>query len=116
MKIDEKNYLKQLCNKNEKALEYVIDNYSAIVNVVIRNVLRSFENEGLIEECISDVFFSALDNIHKFKGDDNNFKNWIDGINKYKAIDYYRKYSHEKYRTSDIENHVIQDKILIGNI
>ena len=46
MKIDEKNYLKELCNKNEKVLEYVIDNYSAIVNVVIRNVLRFFENEG----------------------------------------------------------------------
>ena len=81
MKIDEKNYLKELCNKNEKVLEYVIDNYSAIVNVVIRNVLRFFENEGLIEECISDVFFGVWDNIY-----------------------------------SDIENHVIQDKILIGNI
>ncbi len=74
MKIDEKNYLKQLCNKNEKALEYVIDNYSAIVNVVIRNVLRSFENEGLIEECISDVLFGVWDNIYKFKEYDNNLK------------------------------------------
>lgn len=37
----------------------------------------------------------------------------MNGISKYKAINYYRKYSHEKYRTSDIENHVIQDKISI---
>ena len=74
MKIDEKNYLKELCNKNEKVLEYVIDNYSAIVNEVIRNVLRFFENEGLIEECISDVFFGVWDNIYKFKEYDNNLK------------------------------------------
>lgn len=57
MKINEENYLIELCKKNEKALEYIIDKYSAIVNGVVRKVLLPLENNGLIEECISDVFF-----------------------------------------------------------
>lgn len=109
MKINEDNHLIELHKKNEKALEYVVDKYSAIVNGVVRQVLMALENEELIEECISDVFFSIWSNIDKFKGDKNNFKNWIAGISKYKAIDYYRKYSHEKYKTVDIDNYAIHD-------
>ena len=109
MKINEENYLRELNNKNEKALEYVIDKYSAIVNGVIRKVLLPLENNGLIEECIYDVFLSVWDNIDKFKGDEDKFKNWIAGISKYKAIDYYRKYSNEKYKVNDIDNYVVKD-------
>lgn len=109
MKINEENYLIELCKKNEKALEYIIDKYSAIVNGVVRNVLLPLENNGLIEECISDVFFSVWNNIDKFSGENEKFKNWIVGISKYKAIDYYRKYSNEKYKTSDIDKYTLQD-------
>ena len=109
MKINEENYLIELCKKNEKALEYIIDKYSAIVNGVVRKVLLPLENNGLIEECISDIFFSVWNNIGKFSGENEKFKNWIAGISKYKAIDYYRKYSNEKYKTSDIDKHNLQD-------
>ena len=103
MKINEENYLIELCKKNEKALEYIIDKYSAIVNGVVRKVLLPLENNGLIEECISDIFFSVWNNIGKFSGENEKFKNWI------AAIDYYRKYSNEKYKTSDIDKHTLQD-------
>ena len=109
MKINEENYLIELCKKNEKALEYIIDKYSAIVNGVVRKVLLPLENNGLIEECISDIFFSVWNNIDKFSGENEKFKNWIAGISKYKAIDYYRKYSNEKYKTSDIDKHTLKD-------
>lgn len=69
MKINEENYLIELCKKNEKALEYIIDKYSAIVNGVVRKVLLPLENNGLIEECISDIFFSVWNNIGKFSGE-----------------------------------------------
>ena len=109
MKINEENYLIELCKKNEKALEYIIDKYSAIVNGIVRKVLLPLENNGLIEECISDIFFSVWNNIDKFRGENEKFKNWIAGISKYKAIDYYRKYSNEKYKTSDIDKHTLQN-------
>ena len=107
MKINEQNYLNELLNRNEEALEYIIDNYSALVNGVVRNVLNSLCNEGLIEECISDIFLGVWNNIDKFKGDNSKFKSWIAGISKYKAIDYYRKY--KKGQEDNIENYCISD-------
>ena len=115
MRINEENYLIELNNKNEQALEYVIDKYSAIVNGVVRKVLLPLENEGLIEECIYDVFLSVWNNIEKFKGDKDKFKNWIAGISKYKAIDYYRKYNNEKYKFHDIDNYVLKDNTSLEN-
>ena len=44
------------------------------------------------EECISDVLFLIWENIEGFNSKENNFKNWICAIAKYKAIDYKRKY------------------------
>ena len=105
----------ELNNKNEQALEYVIDKYSAIVNGVVRKVLLPLENVGLIEECIYDVFLSVWNNIEKFKGDKDKFKNWIAGISKYKAIDYYRKYNNEKYKFHDIDNYVVKDNTSLEN-
>ena len=39
MKIDELNYIDQLRMKNEKALEYVIDNYGWILKTVVKKHL-----------------------------------------------------------------------------
>ena len=108
MRIDREKFLKELRRKNEKALEYIIDVYSPLVNGIVRRVLVPLNNEGIIEECISDVFLSVWNNIDKFKGDKDNFKSWIGGISKYKAIDYYRKYSNERGR-SEIIDHTISD-------
>ena len=82
----------ELLNKNEKALEFVIDEYGALINGIVRNVLKSLSDNGIIEECLSDIFFSVWNNIDKFEGDEVDFKYWICGLSKYKAIDYYRKY------------------------
>ena len=73
----------------------------------------------LIEECISDVFVSVWNNIDKFKGDYNNFKNWIAGISKYKAVDYYRKErrawnSSEYIKETLISNTNIEEEIIKG--
>ncbi|MBM6861724.1 hypothetical protein H9X78_14840 [Clostridium saudiense] len=52
MRVNEENFLLKLKNRDDKALEYVIDSYGALVNGIVRNVLISLNNEGLIEECI----------------------------------------------------------------
>ena len=93
MKIREDNFIEQLKKKHPNALDYVIENYSGLVNTIVTNSLIALGDRGLIEECISDVFISVWENGYKFHGDKNNFKSWIAGISKYKAVDYFRKYS-----------------------
>lgn len=93
MRINKKNFIMELLKKNEKALEFVVDEYGALINGIVRNVLKSLGDNGILEECLSDIFFSVWKNIEKFEGDEVEFKYWICGLSKYKAIDYYRKYS-----------------------
>ncbi len=96
MKIKEDSFIDNLKKNNPKALDYIIDNYSGLVNTIVTKSLVGLEDRGLIEECISDVFISVWENRNKFNGDKNNFKSWIAGISKYKAIDYFRKHFKDK--------------------
>lgn len=93
MKSNEKNYIKRLKNKKEDALEFVVDMYLPLIKSAVYKVLSSLKKDGLIEECINDVFLSIWNNSEKFTGQEEDFKKWIYKIAKYKAIDYYRKES-----------------------
>lgn len=117
MRVNEENFLLKLKNRDDKALEYVIDSYGALVNGIVRNILISLNNEGLIEECISDVFLGVWNNIDRFKGDNKKFKSWIGAISKYKAIDYYRKNKESCNETEIVENEVsgqwiVEEKVI----
>lgn len=90
MRINEDNFVEQLKFRNEKALEYVIDNYGRIVKSVIKKHLFSLEYYQ--EECINDVFLAVWGNINSYRAEKSSFTNWIAGISRYKAIDYKRKY------------------------
>lgn len=91
MEINDDNFIMKLKMKNPRALEYTVNKYSALVNGVVRSVIGVFQREEEIEECIADIFIGIWENSEKFKGDKNNFKSWVAGISKFKAIDYYRK-------------------------
>ena len=96
MKITEANLPKQLQKKNIKALDFLVDNYSNLLYKVIFNVLGSYGDKGIIEECLNDVFLSIWDNANMFSGKPEKFVNWICVISKYKSIDYQRKLSKDK--------------------
>ncbi len=101
MKITEENFVAQMQKRNEQALEYVIDNYAWILKTVIKKHLFYLPN--LYEECMNDCLLAIWNNIDHYAPERNNFKNWIGGIAKYKAIDYLRKY------LRDLENENIED-------
>ena len=42
MKINEENFIIQLRRKNEKALDYVIDNYGWIIKSIVKKHLYNF--------------------------------------------------------------------------
>lgn len=96
MKITESNFVLQLKNKNEKALEYVLDHYGWIIKSIVKKHLYNLESYQ--EECINDILLGIWNNIYSYDHNKNSFKNWIAGISKYKSIDYKRKY------LKDLEN------------
>lgn len=90
MKIDEGNFISQLVNKNEKALDYVIDSYGWIIKSIVKKQLYNLQS--VQEECINDILLGIWNNIDSFDEGKNEFKNWVAGISKFKSIDYKRKY------------------------
>jgi RNA polymerase sigma-70 factor, ECF subfamily len=91
MKSNQHNFVKRLQMEKEDALEYIINQYLPLVKGISFKILGPTQNDGLLEECINDIFLSIWNNAAKFKGDSSNFKHWIATIARFKAIDIYRK-------------------------
>ena len=104
MKITEENFIEQLKKGNEKALEYVIDNYAWILKTVIRKHLFSLPD--YCEECINDCLMGIWENICYYDPQKSSFKNWVGGIAKYKSLNYVRTY------LRDLENENIENIII----
>ena len=90
MKINEENFIIQLQKRNEKALDYVIDNYGWIIKSIVKKHLYNLQS--VQDECINDVLIGIWNNIDTFDENKSEFKNWVAGIAKFKSIDYKRKY------------------------
>lgn len=88
--IDKGNFIKYLKEREEQALDYVIDHYSGLIRSIIRKHLGQMGEWE--EECINDVLLAIWNNIERFDEGENGFKNWVAAISKYKSIDYKRKY------------------------
>lgn len=101
MKANEANYIKRLKKQKEDALEFVVDLYLPIVKGIVYKILLPLNNQGMMDECMNDVFLAVWNHGRKFKGDSTDFRKWICTIVKYKAIDYYRKASTEMEFTSE---------------
>lgn len=93
MKINKDNFLAQLRKRNEKALEFVLEEYGGLLMAVIRRHLSCLP--GLQEECMNDVLFKIWKHIGQFDENRSSFKNWAAGIARYQSIDYLRKYVKE---------------------
>lgn len=90
MKISEENFIDELKKKNEKALEYLVDNYGWIIKTVCKKHLIELPN--LLDDCMNEVLIDIWKNIDRFDSAKGNIKNWIAGISKFKSIDFKRKY------------------------
>ncbi|MGI6748455.1 MAG: sigma-70 family RNA polymerase sigma factor [Anaerovoracaceae bacterium] len=101
MQITEENFIEQMKKRNEKALEYLIDNYAWVLKTVLKKHL--FKLIDRYDECMNDCLLAIWENIHHYNPEKASFKNWIGGIAKYKSIDYIRKY------IGDLENKNIED-------
>lgn len=106
--MDDRKLIKKIKQKDEKALEVLIDKYGWVVKTVVYKHLYNFKN--VQEECINDIFLGIWNNIDSYNPDKASLKNWIGSISKYKSIDYLRKYAKD-LEQQDIENLNISSEI-----
>jgi len=101
VKITEENFIDQMKKGDEKALEYVIDNYGWVLKTVLKKHL--FYIMDYYEECMNDCLLAIWENVHNYNPEKATFINWIGAIAKYKSIDYARKH------LKNLENRSIED-------
>lgn len=90
MRISRDNFLTRLKARDERALEFVLEEYGGLLMSVIRRHLACLPQ--MQEECLNDVLFSIWEHIAQFDETRSTFKNWIAGIARYRSITYLRKY------------------------
>ena len=118
VKSNEHNFVERLQMEREDALEYIVHEYLPLVKGISMKILSPLRNDGLIDECVNDIFLSVWNNAKKFKGDTNNFKYWIASIARFKAIDYYRKTKKSTVVPSEhielIQSDLVEENIILS--
>lgn len=107
MRVNEKNFIRYLNEKNEKALDYVIDVYGGLIKSIVNKHLYNLKDYH--DECINDILLAIWDGIDKYDKEKGDFKNWLAAVSKYKCIAYKRKYlnlylSQEEFNLIDIKS------------
>lgn len=114
MKIDENNFIKQLENRNQKALYYVMEKYGWVIKSIVKKHMYNMKN--MQGECINDILLGVWNNIESFECNRGDFKNWLAGICRFKCIDYKRKYlkelNHENINDLNISRDDVEEKAL----
>lgn len=87
--VDEQKALRELKRKNEKALIWFIDRYSAYVSTIIYNIIGTSIPGADIEEISSDVFFTLWLNAGKISH--GKAKAYLGGVARNKAKERLRK-------------------------
>lgn len=96
MIINEDNFIRELICRNQRAVEYVIDEYGGLIKSVVMKNLGGLEMYA--DECINDILLAVWNNADKFDSTKNTFKNWLCAVAKYKCIDCRRRYAKQLYQ------------------
>ncbi|MGL5652284.1 MAG: sigma factor [Paraclostridium sp.] len=75
MKITEENFILKLKQKDERALEYVIDNYGWVIKSIVKKSMYNLESYH--DECLNDILIGVWNNIDRFDKNKCSFKNWV---------------------------------------
>ena len=103
---DEQIY-KRLLNKEEQALEDILDKYGGLIKYIINGTVKLNVQE--LDECISDVLFLLWKRADQYDYTKASLKSWIVLITRGSAIDYYRKIEKHKNTTfiDDYESTIV---------
>jgi RNA polymerase sigma-70 factor (ECF subfamily) len=98
--VDVNSPLQALKNRDEAALEWLIDHYCAYVNAVVYNIIGKIMTLADVEEVTSDVFLVFWFNTDKVKPD--KIKAYLGGIARNKAKEKTRELGYEIPLEDDI--------------
>lgn len=59
MTSNEENFIKRLQRQKEDALEFIVDTYLPIIKGITYKVLIPLNDQGVIDECINDIFYPS---------------------------------------------------------
>lgn len=90
MQVTEKNFIELLSKRNEQALVYVIETYGWVLKTVVKRQMGTLPH--LWDDCMNDTLLAVWDNIESFDPERSDFKNWLAGVCRFKALTYVRKY------------------------
>lgn len=107
--MNDKDIIKGIKKKNQKAIEAAFDFYGNFVYKVVYSVMSESHEKSYIEDCVNEIFLSLWNNIDCYNSEKSSFKNWLAAISKYKAIDYKRKLQNSKLQDN------IEDIILCNS-
>ncbi|KUO51133.1 MAG: hypothetical protein APF76_16710 [Desulfitibacter sp. BRH_c19] len=117
MEITDENVIQQLKYKNQDALEYIMDTYSAGVYGLACNILKDLGQQEDIEECVSDVFVSVWEDCHHYNPIKGSIKTWLLILTKYKALDYRRQmYGEKRITRADNVEKLVSPKMVENEI
>lgn len=89
MNINNENFIKEIKNRNEKVLEYVVRNYGGKMKAAINSILYSYPQDA--EECLFDSLHKIWEHIDSYDGNKSSFSNWALVIAKYTALNRLKK-------------------------
>lgn len=112
------NLIDRLVQKDESALEELIEIYGDLIYRASNKILN---NRELSEECVNIVLLKIWDGIKYYKKEEGLFKNWIFTLCKYTAIDIMRKEPKHTKNISKLEDYEskednIEDMVLMKEI
>ena len=106
MKITDKNFLRQLRQKNPQAIEYIMAEYGGLIKTVLLANLADRKEHW--EECFNDVLLALWHNGDRLDREkEAQFKGWLCAVAKYKAIDFLRR-EKNRFRLVSYEDSLAQ--------
>ena len=108
--MDDNLIIKNISRKKNQGLEMLIDKYGGFITSIIKKNLYNLRNYE--DECMDDILLSIWNNIDRFDGSKNTFKNWIASVTRYRVVDYKRKYIKTLVEES-IDIHNLNDSLVV---
>lgn len=91
MRMDDRELVEGIKNRDERALECLLEQYGGLLKAITSYHLEP----SLREDCMNEVLFILWNEIRQYDPEKNTLKNWIGAVCRYKCIDYRRKYYRE---------------------
>lgn len=104
--MNDKDLVICLKERQEKAIEIIIDKYGKLIYGVIKYTTKNNSSESDFEDIFYEVLMKIWNSIYQYDEEKSELRNFIVSITKYTTIDHIRKVSRrrETYSDKDLDN------------